>query len=147
MLPYSCHCVYINCLLVMEPEISRFFNEVRNILETPENLNFLMNTHGCVIWTGPNLNKSGVEYGYKYVKLPNQNKKSRQYTHRLAYMFKIGNFRLPRGLDVSHICHNSLCVNPAHLSSEPHHINNNRIQCVNEGRCFGHQQYKTCLLN
>lgn len=131
----------------MEPEKARFWGEVRNILENPTNLYFVQNTHGCVLWTGPKMNKNGTEYGYKYVRMPNQRRKSRQYTHRLAYMYKHATNVLPRGLDVSHLCHSSLCVNPLHLALEPHHINNNRIHCANAGECLGHPQYKNCLLN
>jgi len=130
----------------MEANTASFFTEVRNILENQQNLEFVQNTHGCVTWTGPNLNKNGVEYGYKYIKLPNQQRKSRQYTHRLAYMLKCGSYRLPRALEVSHLCHFSLCLNSAHLSLEPHHINNNRIHCVNAGKCLDHQPYEACLL-
>lgn len=131
----------------MDAETTRFFTEIQIILENPANLVFLANFHRCVLWDVGKMTKNGVDYGYKYVKLPYKQLKSRQYTHRLAYMLKYRNYDLPRHFDVSHLCHNSLCINKDHLTLEPHNINNNRIHCANENQCFGHQPYKDCLLN
>lgn len=131
----------------MDAATTRFFNEIQIILEYHGNLVFLDNFHRCILWDGSKVTKNGVDYGYKYVKLPYRQLKSRQYTHRLAYMLKYRNYDLPRQFDVSHLCHNSLCINPDHLTLEPHNVNNNRIHCVNENKCFGHQPYKDCLLN
>lgn len=129
------------------PEITRFFNEIQAVLGNQADLQILNNTHGCVLWDGPKVTKNGIEYGYKYIKPPFKRLKSREYTHRLSFMQKTHNYQLPRPFDVSHLCHNSLCINPNHLALEPHHINNNRIHCINSNRCFGHAPYKNCLLH
>ena len=34
------------------------------------------------------------------------------------------------GKDISHLCHNKLCVRGEHLSAEPHAVNNARQKCV-----------------
>lgn len=143
---YNCQLAKYITTFTMDPRIIRFYDEIRNILGNQQNLDFIQNRHGCVKWSGPYMVKNGVKYGYKYIKLPHQQRKSRQYVHRLAYMLKIGRYQLPRAHDVSHLCHNSLCVNSAHLVLEPHDINNTRIHCVKTGECHGHQQYKDCLL-
>uniref|UniRef100_A0A8W8MCE6 Zinc-binding loop region of homing endonuclease domain-containing protein n=1 Tax=Magallana gigas TaxID=29159 RepID=A0A8W8MCE6_MAGGI len=36
-------------------------------------------------------------------------------------------------LEVSHLCHEQLCVNPMHLSLEPHATNQERIHCMQQG--------------
>ena len=55
--------------------------------------------------------------------------------------------------DISHCCHHSRCVNPDHLSHEPHDINRDRERerCREAGSCYGHQadgkELKACILS
>jgi hypothetical protein len=49
--------------------------------------------------------------------------------------------------EISHLCHNSLCVNPAHLCLEPHHVNQHRSTCVGRGHCYSHPGFPDCLLH
>ena len=55
-------------------------------------------------------------------------------THRLVYMCSLEKTFLKNEgdeqMDVSHLCHRSLCVNPAHLVLEPHSTNSSRA-------CYG----------
>lgn len=78
----------------------------------------------------------------------------RIYAHRLSLMIHMQTLDLNRtceysGLpcEVSHLCHNALCINPLHLSLEPKVTNNSRKQCLNEKKCFGHGNYRACLLD
>ena len=59
------------------------------------------------------------------------------HAHRASYMAFNNKFILPH--DISHCCHHSLCVNPNHLSHEPHEINMARERCRRSGSCFGHE--------
>ncbi|WP_139699330.1 hypothetical protein [bacterium endosymbiont of Bathymodiolus sp. 5 South] len=36
----------------------------------------------------------------------------------------------PENDHVSHLCHSKTCVNILHLSLEPPHVNNSRLQCT-----------------
>ena len=54
--------------------------------------------------------------------------------------------RVDPGLDASHLCHNTLCVKESHISMEPHSVNNNRQYCIAQNICFGHGEYRQCLL-
>ena len=58
---------------------------------------------------------------------------------RLIYSFKknviIGGDDDSYQLEVSHICHNTRCVNIDHLSLEPHIINELRRSCKLNGFC------------
>lgn len=66
--------------------------------------------------------------------------------HRLKYFLEnSGNFISPAE-QVSHLCHNKLCVNPTHLSLEPDKINKRRNVCKNNGECEGHRGYRACIL-
>ena len=75
----------------------------------------------------------------------------RDYAHRIALKKKIKMTKLENGVEASHLCHTKGCINPDHLSAEPHGINMNRIACYNETKvrghhmCFGHGAYPSCL--
>lgn len=94
-------------------------------------------TGQCILWTGTTDHDG---YGVKRVKWPNGVQKLER-VHRVAYMVK-AKLVLPRTdassgqlLEVSHLCHNRLCVNPDHLVAEVHCINMSRIHCHYTGAC------------
>ena len=47
-------------------------------------------------------------------------------------------------LEVSHLCHEPLCINAEHVSLEPHSCTRNRLRCVNRGVCHGHKSHGVC---
>lgn len=102
----------------------------------------------CMLWTGSKRTWRGIEYGKMCCKW--QGKWKRFYVHRLTLLFDRG-WHLDdiagEGIDVSHLCHNNLCINPLHLSYEPHQTNRIRSACVAAGSCNGHFGYPACLLH
>ncbi|VDI29238.1 Hypothetical predicted protein [Mytilus galloprovincialis] len=96
------------------------------------------NGKGCVEWVGAKKGKSG--YGIQVVKWPGGEEK-RETAHRLAYMIKhrLTRYDMPQidennnKVECSHICHQTLCVNPEHILIEPHAINQDRLHCKNQG--------------
>ena len=98
--------------------------------------------NNCSLWTG----YSQRNYGVMNIVMPGSNSRTRMRAHRLAYIVYSGILHLPRGHDVSHLCHNSLCVNFDHLSLEPHNINVGRCRCKRHHLCLGHGPYRACLL-
>ena len=109
--------------------------------------------NGCLIWQGAqkkSKGRTGPAYGVMNVKLPGANKRCHVTVHRLAYL--VANQQGHREIlgvtefEISHICHNSLCVNPEHLSREPHACNNSRLRCKHFGQCHGHGKYADCIL-
>ena len=63
------------------------------------------------------------------IKLPGATKRTKTNVARLSKMICVKNFEI-RGVDASHLCHNSLCVNPDHINFETHEVNNMRHTCV-----------------
>lgn len=85
------------------------------------------NVHGCVLWTGA----INGHYGRKKVRYPDGTV-TLEYVCRVVYMCKHRVINIPaedadgETLDVSHLCHNHLCVSPHHLVLEKHSINMDR---------------------
>jgi hypothetical protein len=101
----------------------------------------------CVLWHGAVKSQKIPPYGVINIKFEQVWKTIS--VHRLKYMLTHNIYPLEAdiNLDISHLCHNSLCINEHHLSMEPRYVNNNRIACKGNGACWGHEQYPECLLN
>lgn len=104
---------------------------------------------GCLKWLGTKTaNISGPNYGKLRAKLPMDECNKYYYAHRLCYMATHQISELPRELHVSHLCHVSLCVAPAHLSLEPAKVNVARQRCGDV--CLGHKvgdiHFPDCIL-
>ena len=77
---------------------------------------------GCWQWLGsnnPNPKLPQHRYGTFHVKV--NGKPATRYAHRVSYEACVG--PIPRELEVDHICHNKLCVNPEHLQLLTHQEN------------------------
>ena len=97
------------------------------------------NRHGCRLWTGA-LTSGG--YGRMAVRW-SPGVRTDERVHKVDCMIK---YRCTRDtfpgydlqgkrVEVSHLCHQKLCVNPAHLVVERHEVNQARIHCVAQGHC------------
>jgi hypothetical protein len=95
---------------------------------------------GCWEWRGC-MRKDG-----KYGRVSLNIRGDRMYVnaHRASYIAFTECFVLPN--DISHCCHEKLCVNPDHLSHEEHCINRSRARCIEAGQCQGHGEHKPCIL-
>lgn len=92
---------------------------------------------GCIMWAGTK--KPNSEYGVIKISPPGLKPIVRG-VHRAIFMCSIKNFNIPPEMDISHICHNPLCVNIEHLTQELHIINMNRIECANAKYCTRQHQ-------
>ena len=95
----------------------------------------------CWIWQGQKVrNRSGMWYARlsRWVR----GKHIKEYAHRVSFRF----FRSP-GLKrchvVSHLCNNSLCVNPDHLCASTQ--STNMLYCVKSGRHVSQQESSSDL--
>lgn len=122
-----------------------------------------VNVRGCRFWTGAKTTEGYGRLNIHWtvndnIHLPKIIKQER--AHRIAYMLKINIFIrsdlpvrivLPDGrqhhLEVSHLCHNKLCILPEHLTHEAQRINQARRHCVCQGVCTKcHDGQPNCLL-
>jgi len=94
---------------------------------------------GCWKWNG--CQTAGGRYGKMTVTI--QGVAKSMGAHRASYMAYEECIDLPD--DVSHCCHEGLCVNPDHLSHEHHLINSEREICRRKGQCTLHTGYKPCI--
>ena len=101
----------------------------------------------CHIWQKGGTGPPNHKYGTIRVKFPGMNSSKNFYVHRLSYMCSRRTMHLPESLHVSHLCHNTLCIKPEHLSLEPQYINNGRKNCLqrNPPGCSGHGIYPKCI--
>lgn len=97
----------------------------------------------CVLWP-----RKPQKHGYGTVKYkcPMSGQWRCITAHRLAFMVLNRQMDL-RDKDISHLCHNCLCVRNEHLSAEPHEVNNERQKWVNRSTCCGHGEYLDCLVH
>lgn len=111
------------------------------------------NSKNCQVWSvefSVNQRERGYSRGPKYGRLkvtwPDGRKKY-HLAHRFMYMLEHDLLDIPPHLHVSHLCHNSLCINPEHLSLELPEINNNRQICKNldPPACQHHGTHPDCV--
>ena len=101
----------------------------------------------CHIWKKGGTGPPNQKYGTIKVKFPGMSHSRTVYVHRLSYMCSRKTIHLPAGLHISHLCHNTLCINPQHLSLEPQYVNNGRKDCARRVPrvCCGHGIYPKCI--
>ncbi len=104
-------------------------------------------TNGCLLWTGSCVWR---RYGKKKVtigsKIHGYLYKNCMTVSRAAYLtYRQLPSALPSKYDVSHLCHQPLCVAAAHLVLEHNTVNKKRQKCKNEQRCYGHPGSPDCL--
>lgn len=63
---------------------------------------------GCWLWIG-----HANAGGYAATSRTSHGKRKRFYVHRL--LFSLTSAPIPAGMQIDHLCRNTLCVNPAHL--------------------------------
>jgi hypothetical protein len=72
-------------------------------------------TAGCWLWTGATTPSASGPYSAFRGNAGNIS------AHRYAYQALVGT--VPDGLELDHLCRNTLCVNPAHLEPVSHQVN------------------------
>ena len=102
----------------------------RKLREIAQNSLPADNGLGCLVWQGA---LKGV-YGAKKLSPPGHKSIVRT-AHRALYMCYAKTLEIPPHMDVSHLCHNNLCVKIEHLVLEDHIINMGRLECHNNQMC------------
>lgn len=88
------------------------------------------------------------QYPTMTVKFPWADTKKTVNAHRFSYMLYNDVFELEPNMHVSHLCHQTHCVNPEHLSYEPQFVNKSRQICrsIYPTECKTHAPFQDCLL-
>jgi len=105
----------------------------------------------CILYTGPFREKRGLKYGTlrsasKKVIAEYSGNEFEMLAHRFSKLNEIIkttndiNSVIESHVECSHLCHNSLCINPEHLSLESQGTNNSRKPCKSQGHCFGNHR-------
>lgn len=95
----------------------------------------LENENGCWLWQGAVFNKPYGQYGQIRLLTKAGSKVSR--AHRVSYEHFVD--KIPKGLELDHLCHETLCVNPDHLEAVTHTENMKRRKDSNLPNCkHGH---------
>ena len=103
---------------------------------------YCMPKNTCFVWQG---RTDSDEHGELRIQF--RGKRLSLKVHRVAFaLANKGTTVMSGNHDVSHLCHLKQCVNVAHLSYEPHAINNKRMTCRYEGECSRHHGYDDCIL-
>lgn len=90
---------------------------------------------GCWEWLGAVFKKAHGNYGQ--IRMGRKGEDKVRFSHRVSYEHYIG--EVPRGLELDHLCRNTLCVNPQHLEPVTHYENMRRGYWVMKDRCVhGH---------
>ena len=109
--------------------------------------------NGCYEWLRAS---SGIRchqllrQGKRYATVSVTVKGSSRFTvnaHVLSYFLHKETLPGSRKDCISHLCHNSKCVRPCHLSLEPMKVNIKRSVCKKARQCFGHNDYEACILS
>ena len=97
---------------------------------------------GCRVWK---MSKSSNTYPQLKITVDGWGKKP-QPVHRLVYF--LAKNREDKSHEISHLCHNALCVELRHLNSEPPHVNSDRKACTNTEpkHCRGHGVWPLCIV-
>ncbi len=77
---------------------------------------------GCWIWTGTKVKKPNGYYGH--IVMGRTGSRKTKKAHRVSYEHFVG--PIPEGMELDHLCHNTLCINPEHLEPVTHAENMKR---------------------
>ena len=86
-------------------------------------------TESCWLWTGTT---AGTKSCYGTFRVGTRSIDPKIYAHRFSYQTFVG--VIPQGLEIDHLCRNSLCVRPDHLEPVTHEENSRRArwtECAN----------------
>lgn len=125
-----------------------FFKYWQSILEEKSVISD--NKLGCRLWKGP---PSLMQmYGKQRIKWPDGST-SFEGAHRLSFMvhFQLTPEKMAKfsengeKVEISHLCHNTMCIKIEHLVMERHSTNQERNHCKHMGRCMKSHSGPNCL--
>ena len=89
---------------------------------------------GCFVWLGSTQTRHGLTYGRLRV-----GTNGAYLAHRASYEITKGT--IPDGMELDHLCRNTLCVNPDHLEAVTHQVNCARGKKAQQTHCLRGHEY------
>ena len=117
---------------ITEEEQKYLFSKIDNF--------YTVNEKNCHNWLGE------IADGYPCIRVKFRERRMRIRVHRLIFYLLNDAIPLDPKIHVSHLCNNKICVNIEHLSYEPCVINAQRNTCFTSRKCFGHADFKNCIV-
>lgn len=108
----------------IEKRIAAYKSHPRKLRDLKQRLmsKIFITENGCWQWTGAIFKK---KYGnYAQIRMGRRGFSKNTKAHRVSYELFVGT--VPDGLELDHLCHNTLCINPAHLEPVTHAENMKR---------------------
>lgn len=99
---------------------------------------------GCLVWRGRSLSNSG--YPVMTLKLPGELTSKTRTIHRIIYSLELKKDLNQPNFQISHLCHQKLCLDITHLNYEAAAVNMQRQNCRSNGVCLGHEEEPDCLV-
>lgn len=100
------------------------------------NVLYYSNPSSCWLWQRAKL--AGRQYGWVWAN------KRYNLAHKFLYELFIG--KVPRGLELDHLCREQRCVNPSHLEPVTHRVNMSRGTFGSRTKCKHGHTLKDCLV-
>lgn len=92
-------------------------------LETRLKNKIKIDKNGCWVWLGAKFKKQYGNYAQIRISYGKYKSKIRK-AHFISYEHFVG--KVPKGKELDHLCHNTLCINPKHLEPVLHSENMKR---------------------
>ena len=116
-------------------ELETLFNEVQK-------RSISLRDHPCILYDKTKFEtrgKGNCQYGRLY-----KPKGGDIYAHQIVFLYNVGTYYGDKKVhsyyypeELSHLCHNSLCVNFDHIKAEHTRNNKNRQKCNKQRKCTG----------
>ena len=112
------------------------WTQLEKLFELVQSRSIHIDGHPCILYD-KTYNGLSVDCNYGKLYKPNR---SCIYAHQVVFLYNVGyDDKVVHGIyppdELSHLCHNSFCLNKEHIISEPQNTNKNRQKCNNRKVC------------
>ena len=136
------------CQLTITIMASSFFENIHTLVTMKDRRlsqqfeKYIHKIGDCHVWQG----RLDVN-GYGEIRIQFRDSRVSLKAHRVLFAMSQPDIYLQSpNNDFSHLCFTRNCVKIAHLSLEPHAVNNKILTCKKDGVCYGDYGFSHCLV-